>query len=454
MKKYYLILILLVYSSALTFSQEVVIEAPNLGKCEGHGIKSESYNSYQKIRITRIEEGKTLMCKANEENAIEIPKEKQGLIDLTQEKERNTLLIANKKNFKLTIYFKDKPDDKCEINFEIKEAPQSTPVDTLELYLKEVIFPTLRLKYKPYEEASKGDTTYIFLDQNLNPLRNTQLPSCANKASYFKVFVVFDSKKADLTKAEFFAQRKKSDQSRIATGNGTIRISAQATDEVYKDWKFLASEPKGPFSNVDIKIVLYQGKSQTYFTEKVIPIESCEQPYHVSILGGYYYSSLNDPSNITVEKIPSDPGNYSLFGDNTQSQRAIAIMAVFYPRPRYPDYEHKSLSFMQKWGVAFGTKLTQNLFNDLLLGLNYEVSKGLGFTSGVHYGSHAVIRGYENFEFGKTRYGGDNPQTIPSFSNGQLSQQWDFGWFAGVTIDLRVVGAIFNNRGKLSDEQK
>lgn len=450
MKKYYLILILLIGHVTLTFSQgTIAIEADNLGGC----VVSNSYHAYMKIKITKIPNGDTVMGKIGSGEAKEIP---MGEIDLTNVTTRSILSIGSEKKFTLNIYLKNSSEKICKINFDIKEAPQSTPVDILELYLKEVIFPSIRLEYKPYEVASKGDTTYLFLDENLKPLRKTIWPDCVDKLSYFKIFVIFNSKQTDITKAEFFLRKKKSEQSRIASGNGNLEINAQSetTKKPYEDWKFLASNTKGPYSTgVDFQVVLYKDQSQTYLRENSFAIDACDQPYHVSILGGYYYSGLNDPSNITVEKIPSDPGNYSLFGDNTKNQRAITIMAVFYPRPRYPDYEHKSLSFMQKWGIAFGTKLTQNLFNDLLLGLNYEVSKGLSFTSGVHYGSHAVIRGYENFEFGKTRYGGDDPTTVPTFSNSQLSQQWDFGWFAGVTIDLRVVGAIFNNRGKLSNEE-
>jgi hypothetical protein len=371
MKKiYYLVLILIVFHAKMTIGQEVKIEAPRLGTCLTDGVAATSYETYKKIQILNIPAGKKLMCKTDDKQAKEIP---NGLIDLSDKNKRANQLIEGTK-FKLTIYLEDSPDKKCLIDFDIKEEEpkpkQSAPIDTLEAYLQKVVYPSLRLEYKPYEVASKGDTTYLFLDENLKPLRKTLWPDCVDKLSYFKIFVVFNSKKTDITKAEFFLKKKKSENSRIASGNGDLGINAIAKTkedkEVYEDWKFLSSNAKGPYSTAfNFQVVLYKDPSQTYLRESSFTIDACDQPYHVSILGGYYFSSLNDPSNITVEKIPSDPDNYSLFGDNTKSQRAITIMAVFYPRPRYPDYEHKSLSFMQKWGIAFGTKLTQNLFNDL-----------------------------------------------------------------------------------------
>ena len=90
---------------------------------------------------------------------------------------------------------------------------------------------------------------------------------------------------------------------------------------------------------------------------------------------------------------------------------------------------------MRKVGFAFGTKISEDLFDDLLLGINYEFSKGGNFTLGTHFGKHTVVRGFDDFEFGKTLY-------TPTFSNDQLSEAWGFGLFAGITIDFRIIGDL------------
>ncbi len=119
-------------------------------------------------------------------------------------------------------------------------------------------------------------------------------------------------------------------------------------------------------------------------------------------------------------------------------------MAIFYPQPRDRFYKYKELNFWQKWSVSFGTKLSQNLFDDLFLGLNYEFAKAGNFTAGVHYGQHTVVQGFDKFRFGEDKF-------PTAFSNSNTNQRWDFGLFIGVSLDLRVINAL---RGNSQDQNR
>lgn len=306
--------------------------------------------------------------------------------------------------------------------------------------LKDLIQDSLNTKYEFTSHLNDGvyikdDVVHIFIDQNCNKIDNTKIPTTLKEEKKYKYKVVLfaddstydrENFKINIDGAEF---RSENTLSIFYTGSEKI------ADEKSK-LLIIESNTFGPFSDY-VKFIVRREDDEAISTcTKTINLES-SRPYHVAILGGFYYSSLNDPQNVVQGIIPNSTDS-TLYADNPKSQRALTVMAVFYPRPRDPNYVHKELDFMQKWGVAFGIKISENVFDDLLLGLNYEFSKGGSFTVGTHYGKHNAVRGYDNFKFGETPYSG-------TFSNDQLSEVWDFGFFAGITIDLRILGALRRN---------
>lgn len=294
-----------------------------------------------------------------------------------------------------------------------------------------------RLQFNKYHETRQGDTTFIFLNQDLYPIDGTVTPECNEKNKYYKVYVITE-KSEDYENAEFILENNYS-----TSGLGISTEPTKADGAEKKEiFKIFESETQGPFGvGVDIHVVLFKkdGSGKKYEKDRSFTIETCDNPVHVSILGGFYFSSLNNPHDIVQGAIPGASAQ-TLYADDAKNQSALTVMALFHPVPRSRDYSHKSLTFMQKWGVAFGTKLSQDLFKDLLLGLNYEFAKGGSFTTGLHYGQHNVIRGYDDFVFGETPY--TPPNNATTFTNDQVNEQWDFGWFIGVTIDFRIIGAM------------
>lgn len=317
-------------------------------------------------------------------------------------------------------------------------SPQKSAADPMALYWSAITdtLKTKHLKFQKYRVARQADTVYIFLNKDLRPIDGTALPECNQKGTYYQIYVLTDE--ADkFSKADFFAENNFDTDEFNIGGGGASELSTGKSEPKLR--VFQSDLPLGPFqSGVDFHVVLYKDRNEknVFETENTFTITGCDKPIHVSILGGFYFSSLNNPTNIVQDTIPGSGNTTTLFADNAKSQRALTVMALFYPMPRNRDYSHKSLTFMQKWGVVFGTKLSQDLFDDLLLGLNYEFAKGGGFTTGVHYGEHNVVRGYDEFNFGKT------PYTNGRFSNDKVTRQWDFGWFFGVTIDFRVISSM------------
>lgn len=300
----------------------------------------------------------------------------------------------------------------------------------------------------------ENDVVYVFIGPDKKLLGKTKFPTTLpeNKAYQYKIYVVMkkddlgsEKLKLGITGTPYNPKSKNSFNvyiSPIESPSSTSGGNGATEDEPEYCLLYTGAEPVGPFSDrVTFKVEL---GDEVYYQR------SCDltlqKTYIASIVGGFYVSTLNNPQNI--QKFELSSGTTTLIGDNTSTQRALTVMALFYPRPRTIDYMHKDLSFMQKWGFVFGTKLSDNIFDDLLLGLNYEFSKGASFSAGIHYGEHNVIAGYRKFDFGSTHF------TQSDFNNTMVLKQWDPGLFVGVTVDFSVISAIGRGFGDRRVQQK
>ncbi|WAC12790.1 hypothetical protein [Dyadobacter pollutisoli] len=273
--------------------------------------------------------------------------------------------------------------------------------------------------YPKFEQGKifrEDNTIFLFIGEDLSRIPGTEFPDCIiPNVTYI---IQYLSTKKD-SKVSFRGEPKRGPDiviNKAQSGTSSIEITPYT------------SQPFGPFEEGADFFIQVDSRPVKNFS-----FNSCSQAYHVTISAGFFGSSLNNPENIT-QKAKDE----TLYADNQTSQKALTIMAMFYPIPRDPFYKYKELDFWQKWSFSFGTKLSENLFDDFLLGLNFEFSKGGNFTGGIHYGQHRVIRGYKKFRFGKDTYDG-------TFDNTQTNLRWDLGIFLGITLDLRIVNALRSN---------
>lgn len=283
----------------------------------------------------------------------------------------------------------------------------------------------------------KEDVVYVFLDQDGNLIEGTKFPTSLKEESKYQYQIVIFADSNSYNKENFLL---KIEGSEFRYGNSLTILntidgsgSAGGNSVVLSTIK---SEIYGPFSDfVNLQMYRREDKEDAFenrLFDRSIALQN-SKPYHVSVMGGFYFSTLNDPANI-VQGINSN-GDTTLFADNPNYQTALTVMAIFYPTPRNPNYNWRDLRFCQRFNFSFGLKISEDLLNDFLLGGNFEFAKGGNLSIGVHYGKHNTIRGYDNFKYGETMYNG-------TFTNDMITEEWDFGFFAGVTIDLRILGAL------------
>jgi hypothetical protein len=270
-----------------------------------------------------------------------------------------------------------------------------------------------------------GDTVYIFLDSLLDIAPGTRLPDCSNKKRFYRFFYIVESTSSRTASYVVNALKVESD----------FVVETGAQGGGFKTLKISPSETFGPFDNgIEIAATYKNSKKTTdTFTKKII-VETCSF-YQASIVGGFYATTLNDPTNITSGT--NSKGVTTLFADHSTGQLALTVMGIFYAKPRKFGYNHKDLEFWEKWSFCFGTQLSKKFFDDVLLGLNYDIAKGFSMAAGVHYGEHKVLAGYEQFKYGKDEY-------LQTFDNSKMNSQWDFGFFAGINVNMGVIGKVWN----------
>ena len=284
-----------------------------------------------------------------------------------------------------------------------------------------------------YQNSSR-DTTYLFLNRNLEVAPGTMWPDCHRAQQPYRIIVI-DNPGA-----------LAANQYQLLTEVSVIRAPALSIYDLAPakarnaDVGVLAQSKVSAFTG-SLAIACRLSNATTPVATRSFTLNDCGLDYHVGIMLGVNASFLSNPTNISSALLPASTTQYTLVADDPTTHQAVTVMALFYPTPRRYDYQYKELSFFQKFNVSVGSQIGTTLLSDVLVGLNYEVAKGLNFGAGGHYGRHRVIIGQPGFEFGKDVYNGG-----ASFSEANNTrQQWDLAWYVGIGLDLRVVG-IFGSR--------
>lgn len=315
----------------------------------------------------------------------------------------------------------------------------------------EAVIKTLDDKYKVTNSAGvrrRGDTLFVYLDTNLHPVAGAVVPTCNKKGTYYRFFIIGPTPPDGTTyELQVSAASTRDEDLAVLDGNNVGNAAKSKTDTV--TYTILRQQLVGPFDgSVQFDIRLFKTEkngARTEVSKKSIEVPSCDRDkYDVSIALGFYRSELDDPDKIRIATNSS--GVRTLEADHPNNQRVLTVMAVFHPTKRQIGYRYRDLKYWQKWSVNFGTKISQNIFDDLFLGLSYEFAKGGSFASGAHYGQHTTIVGYNRFRFGETQY--DRPDFTPEVDT---RQRWDLSWYIGVNIDSRIISHLRNNNSNNED---
>lgn len=311
--------------------------------------------------------------------------------------------------------------------------------------IEDAYLEAIKCKFPNFQEDDlykELNTNFIFVyidDGTIKRVPGTILPDCNSSTATYRVYFLTSDDAYNEGSVIFEAEENLVGSDLV--GLNAAEIQGKETTGPCDTIKLIASQPIGPYDlGIDITVRV-NGESVSAYQ---INIPSCSIPYHFSIVAGFYASTLNNPDKIVAGLLPNHPDSaYTLYANNATSQKALTVMAVFYPTVRDRYYDYRDLGFWEKWSFCFGTKLSQELFDNLFLGINYEFAKGGSFATGVHYGQHTSINGFDRFKFGEDVY----PNS--TFSSNDTREVWNYGIFFGVNIDPRVVFGLRGNAERL-----
>jgi len=309
----------------------------------------------------------------------------------------------------------------------------------------------LKTKFKNFEKKMKKNDgvfiddriVYIVIDSSGKGVEGTSFPTVLKESSQYKFAIILLTVDGDDSNYEFKIDGKEYNP---ANEFNILQTYQDDTDDITVE-----------FAGTTQNIIMKVSDTSDVYSEKVFfevtkndatlfkwdtKLTSVKE-YSVAIMGGYFYSTLNNPTNVTSFVFDSGTDS-TLVGDFTDNQRKITVMAIFYPWGRKSDYRWSKLKWYEYASVGFGIGVDEDLFQDLFLGLNLEFAKGGYLSGGIHLGKHNVLSNRSDFDYGTDIWNRE-------FDNSLMREQWDIGYYVGVTIDFRVIAQMIGARDRLSE---
>lgn len=273
-------------------------------------------------------------------------------------------------------------------------------------------------------QARERKIIHIFLDDN-GTFYSSSLPTTAREDNLY-VFHVFYKKGTNAPRLEYDGSYDPTFQVEGANKTTTVAAtnSAGAPENIeISEIKFGAI---GPFTGSFTVKITGSSKLLVNKTIKVAPL------HHITLNTGFYASFLRNPDNIQTFVKPN--GDTTLVSDDPTSRGFINIMLTFYPYPR--NIYFPSGDWRERLAFNLGTTISKNLSENMFGGVSYDISRGLALGIGAHYGRRSYVIDQPDFKFGEDKFSG-------SLTN-RVKKRWDIGFYAGVTLDIRLLSFLFN----------
>jgi len=273
-------------------------------------------------------------------------------------------------------------------------------------------------------QARERKIIHIFIDDD-GTFYKSSLPTTAREDNLY-VFHVFYKRGAGTPQLEYEGSFDP-----IFEVEGTDQTSAVATRNSAGEEEQIEITEKvfgaiGPFTgSFTVKVT----GTKKVLIDKTVKVAKL---HHVTVNAGFYASFLRSPQNIETFVKPN--GDTTLVADDPTSRGFINVMLTFYPFPR--NIYFPSGDWKERFAFNVGTTISKNLSENIFAGISYDVSRGLALGIGAHYGRRSHVVDQPDFEFGEDKFSGS--------LDSRVKKKWDLGFYAGVTVDMRLLGFLFN----------
>jgi hypothetical protein len=271
-------------------------------------------------------------------------------------------------------------------------------------------------------------TIHIYLDENGNPIFS-YYPGTGKENNDRFQFHIVSSENIGYTVQSTgeFKPTAISDEIK-----GTVATTQSDADGNQQKEKVEYQSPIfGPFSgSFPFTITKNAGGSKSVIVNRSIDLLPTSR---VSIGTAVVASWLQNPENIAGFRKPN--GDSTLIADNRSTRGFLGLFLTFHFIPR--NLNIKPRTTLERLGMTVGTNLNDKSFSNVFLGLNIEITNGLFFNFGTHFGQVNYAVGYDDhFKFGEDKFTGVL----------ETRKKWVLGGpYIAMNIDAALFAKVFKN---------
>lgn len=314
------------------------------------------------------------------------------------------------------------PNDDKKITYKIfKQKDDKVQSQSIAEFLKSG--KTYSSKFKKKYNRLKNEA-YIFLDESGKPVDN--IPVNVDENDVFHFFIV--SKTDDPTKYLVEAPDAVFKPTDLAIRPSSDASAEAAGAEPVVSYK-VSTFSLGPYTSETVSFQVYKvnsGGSNTLLNTITLTINNI---YH----GAVGVSAINSWLPATSYELIDLPGstNKTIVATNDKRRGILIANYIYYLGGRDVIKEPTP---GQRFGIMFGTSLTNKFSENFFAGGVYEFARGGSITGGLHYGKQNVLAD-KNFKLGTTPFSGTKDEI-------KLSSEWNINVFLGISLDLRIFRGI------------
>ncbi|CAM3928428.1 hypothetical protein MUGA111182_17760 [Mucilaginibacter galii] len=267
---------------------------------------------------------------------------------------------------------------------------------------------------------------HIYLDENGSPIYSYYPVTAKENIDKFQFHII------SLTEAKYVVESDGEFSPVAIADEINTNVASAQSDKDGQPIKYheFTSPIFGPYTRTfPFTITKFNSGSPTIINDKTIKLLKTSR---VSVGTAVVSTWLKNPENIATFRNPN--GDTTLISDNKNVRGYLSLFLTFHFIPRNLNIAPRRP--LERLGITVGTNLNDKSFSNFFLGVNVEVTNGLFFNAGGHFGQVNYAVGHDRFDYGNEKFSG------PLVTR----KKWQLGGpYIAVNIDAALFAKVFSN---------
>jgi hypothetical protein len=302
--------------------------------------------------------------------------------------------------------------------------------------------------------------THIFLDQTGQPLLATIPQGISNRQ--YVVHIVYLTPKDDPNTITYTVNQKAGRfNSTLVFNNAgeSDNLTLHGLNKKEFKWMETPTVLRTSTDDIEFEVIRNIRDQSGIFEPFMVKTHKIEMStvYHGSFDVGFINSTLENPT-FTLVPLPADPSQYTVKKADGGNRGIVTVMGTLYTspvvlferyimkqdgdKPEIPNYKLSGRNFLDDHKIyerifpAVGASISEHTFENIFVGLNWEIARGGSVFAGYHYGHVNTFNAPDGFKFGSTAISNEN------FNLG-LGSEWKGSFCYGINLDFMIVRNLF-----------